>query len=347
MKKVASIMLWVYGFVANLITYITGIGPSWEALNRYLPTWSSSLIIAINTMLLVFLAFYGIVLLLIYATLPYRKSIGTHKIECKPFNMFVYRFLNRNKKLLKVLHCELYHHCYKLKEDIRRGKISDWNQLQERLTDFLKYAGLALKNSLNLSLAVNLKLLSYSSDNSLFLSPYIQVKQGDDKDATIRERELTYKYILLLDTKIELKRAYFDAKHYNEHDASRLYRVNSIFNYLMNSKQRYWMSNDLAKDEANELFYTSSENYPMHYKSMAVFKIAPPERNILPEGLLIFDTEDKGRFAEKECSQLMGYIAHLLYELFLEYHIYEQNRESKKEQSATIPPKKRRNLRRA
>ena len=85
----------------------------------------------------------------------------------------------------------------------------------------------------------------------------------------------------------------------------------------------------------------------MHYKSMAVFKIAPPERNILPEGLLIFDTEDKGRFAEKECSQLMGYIAHLLYELFLEYHIYEQNRESKKEQSATIPPKKRRNLRRA
>ena len=40
-------------------------------------------------------------------------------------------------------------------------------QLQDRIGDFLKYVGLSLKDIFSLSLSINVKLLSYSSDNSL------------------------------------------------------------------------------------------------------------------------------------------------------------------------------------
>lgn len=336
MKKIGNILLWIYGFIANLITYITGLETTLEYLNKHIPIWSSYLIIILNALLLVFLIFYGPILLIIYATLPYRKRIGTHRIECKPFNMFVYRFLNKNGKLLKVVHRELYHHAYKLKEEIRKGRISGREQLQEKITEFLKYVGLSLKDIFSLSLSINVKLLSYSPDKALFLSPYIQIQQESGGNFINAEWNLTYKYIILLDSQMNLQIACSDAKHYNDHDNKRTYRVNSIFNYLMTNNQiRHWMSNDLSKDMSNNIFYTSSENYPTHYKSMAVFKIVPPERDVLPEGLLIFDTNEKGRFVEDECSQLMGFIAHLLYEIFSEYNDYEQKKKAERKQTFT------------
>lgn len=86
------------------------------------------------------------------------------------------------------------------------------------------------------------------------------------------------------------------------------------------------MSNDLEIDELAGDFYTTSDNYPEYYNSMAVFSIAPPESNILPEGLLIFDTKKRGRFSEEECVNLFGYIAHLFYELMREYNNYESKK---------------------
>lgn len=341
MKKIGNILLWIYGFIANLITYITGLETTLEFLNRYIPAWFSYLIIILNVFLFVFLAFYGPILLAIYATLPYRKRIGTHRIECKPFNMFIYRFLNKNGKLLKVVHRELYHRSYKLKEEIRKGHILEREQLQEKITEFLKYVGLSLRDIFNLSLSINVKLLSYSSDEALFLSPYIQIQQENNEIFIDKERNLTYKYIILLDNSTNLQKACSDAKHYNDHDNKKTYCVNSIFNFLMNSQIRHWMSNDLSKDMSKGIFYTSSENYPTHYKSMAVFKIMPPERNVLSEGLLIFDTNETGRFVEEECSQLMGFVAHLLYEFFLEYNYYEQKKKTERKQTFTPNNSKR------
>ena len=333
MKKICNCLLWIYGFIANLITYITGLEKTLDWLNERFPEIISYVIVGFNTILLVFLLVYVPLLLIIYATLPYRKNIGTHKIECKPFNLFRYKFLNKNGKLLKVVHHGIYHQAYKIKEDIRKGRISDKEQLQERIADFLKYVGLSLKDIFSLSLSINVKLLSYSSENYLLLSPYIQVSSANERDDLSSERNLTNKYIVLLDNQADLKNAYFDAKHYDQHDTPKAYRVNSIFNYLMNSKKKYWMSNDLSKDMSEEYFFTSSENYPIHYNSFAVFKIAPPERDVMPEGLLIFDTIDKGRFVEEECSQLMGFVAHLLYELFLEYYNYEKTKETESKEA--------------
>jgi len=128
-----------------------------------------------------------------------------------------------------------------------------------------------------------------------------------------KERNLNHKYIVLPDKDADQKRAFLDAKHYHEHNEERIYQVNSIFNYLFNSNTRYWMSNDLSKDEADEIFFTSSENYPRHYKSMAVFKIVPPFK--------------------KE--------AILLYEIFLEYKIYEQKEETEREKNIYYKRKKK------
>lgn len=107
------------------------------------------------------------------------------------------------------------------------------------------------------------------------------------------------------------------------------YEVNSIFTYLINQRKRYWMSNDLQIDQMNGNFFTSSDNYPEYYKSLAVFSIAPPDKDVLPEGLLIFDTKKTGKFSETECAQLFGYIAHLLYELLTEYNKYESKKKQK------------------
>lgn len=334
MKKICNCLLWIYGFIANLITYITGLEKTLDWLNERFPEIISYVIVGFNTILLVFLLVYVPLLLIIYATLPYRKNIGTHKIECKPFNLFRYKFLNKNGKLLKVVHHGIYHQAYKIKEDIRKGRISDKEQLQERITDFLNYVGLSLKDLFSLSLSINVKLLSYSSDNSLLLCPYIQVSSANERDDSFSERNLTQNYIVLLDNQANLNMSYSDAIHYNEHDNQRIYRVNSVFNYLMNSKKKYWMTNDLSKDISQKIFFTSSVNYPTHYKSMAVFKIAPPERDVFPDGLLIFDSSEKGRFVEKECSQLMGFVAHLLYEFFLDYDYYEKQKKTEKKQAS-------------
>ena len=333
MKNIGKSLLWLYGFIANLITYIQGLEKTLDWLNERFPELISYVIVSINTILLVFLLFYIPLLLFIYATLPYRKTIGTHKIECKPFNLFRYKFINKNGKLLKVVHRGIYHQSYKIKEDIRKGRVLDKEQLQDRIGDFLKYVGLSLKDIFSLSLSINVKLLSYSSDKSLLLSPCIQVSSSNERSGLSSERNLTNKYIVLLDNRADLKNAFSDAKHYDQHDTHKTYRVNSVFNFLMNSKKKYWMSNDLSKDMSEKFFFTSSDNYPIHYNSFAVFKIAPPERDVMPEGLLIFDTIDKGRFVEEECSQLMGFVAHLLYELFLEYYNYEQKKETERKEA--------------
>jgi len=56
---------------------------------------------------------------------------------------------------------------------------------------------------------------------------------------------------------------------------------------------------------------------------MAVFSIIPPNnRKETPKGLIIFDTKKTGRFSERECVNLFGYIAHLFYELLIEYDDY-------------------------
>ena len=342
MRKVLHILLGIYGFIANLITYITGIDNVLNILNKYLPFFSPYLIIVINILLLSLLIFYCPILLTIYVTLSRRKKIGTHNIECSPLNFFVYRLLNKNGKLLKLVHCKLYHHSYKLKNEIRKGLILNREQLQERIGDLLNLTGPSLKDVFNLTLSINIKLLSYSSDNKSFLTPYVQVQRESIKRDVSKERNLNHKYIVLPDKDADQKRAFLDAKHYHEHNEERIYQVNSIFNYLFNSNTRYWMSNDLSKDEADEIFFTSSENYPRHYKSMAVFKIVPPfKKEAIPEGLLIFDTENTGCFVEEECAQLMGLIAHLLYEIFLEYKIYEQKEETEREKNIYYKRKKK------
>ncbi len=85
-----------------------------------------------------------------------------------------------------------------------------------------------------------------------------------------------------------------------------------------------WMSNDLDVEEQADNFHSSSE-YRHLYKSLAVFLIKRPtlgEHDVQVinevEGLLTFDACKSNVFVEKECRQIMGFVAHCVFEIFKE-----------------------------
>lgn len=97
------------------------------------------------------------------------------------------------------------------------------------------------------------------------------------------------------------------------------------------------MTNDLSVDQQRNTFYTSSENFPRDYKSLAIFKIIPPEKDVLPEGFIIFDSEKCGLFSEEICAQIMGLVAHFLYEIFFEINEYEKKSVLQKREVSSSP----------
>ena len=159
---------------------------------------------------------------------------------------------------------------------------------------------------------------------NLCLVPFIHYRNIAERKLDT-QRAFNYSYHIETTEYERLSRyAEIAKKYHKDHGVNRKYEVNSIFTYLITHKERFWMSNDLRRDADNGIFYTSSDNYPDFYKSLAVFSIAPPEKiEVLPEGLIIFDTKKTGRFSETECVNLLGYIAHLFYELLKEYSSYE------------------------
>ena len=163
-------------------------------------------------------------------------------------------------------------------------------------------------------------------EDNLCLIPFIHFRNVAERN-TNNPREFNYCYYIEPEDHTKLSKYATKARQYCQlHDMTRKYEVNSIFTYLITKRKRYWMSNDLTVDEKANDFFTSSDNYPELYQSMAAFSITPPDSSVIPEGLIIFDTKKKGRFSEEECVNLFGYIAHLFYELIIEYNCYESKK---------------------
>lgn len=180
--------------------------------------------------------------------------------------------------------------------------------------------------SFGLDLTINVKRLIMDRENNLCLIPFIHFRNVAERN-TNNPRAFNYCYYIEPEDQTKLSRYATRAHQYCQlHGMTRKYEVNSIFTYLITKRKRYWMSNDLTVDEKANDFFTSSDNYPKLYKSMAAFSITPPDSNVIPEGLIIFDTKKKGRFSEEECVNLFGYIAHLFYELIIEYNGYESKK---------------------
>lgn len=326
-QKVGSICITLLTAFSTIVTIINGLDKTIEWLSTVFSPILSQILVYAN---LIVLLPFGIVVVVIsivsYATRQYRNKIGTHDIPCTLIGFYHFKIANRNNKLLKSIHKNIYHSFYKLKDDMRMHRIKSIEEANKGIEDLLYDIHTAIMKSFKLDLTINVKRLIMDRDDNLCLVPFIHFRNVAERFTT-NPRAFNYCYYIEPEEYEKLSKYTINArKYYQQHELTRKYEVNSIFTYLITKRIRYWMSNDLTLDEKNEDFFTSSDNYPEFYKSMAIFSITPPESNVLPEGLIVFDSKKTGGFSEEECVNLFGYIAHLFYELIIEYNHYESKK---------------------
>lgn len=325
--RIVSISLTVFDIISNAITFINGISKTIILLSKTLGSFFSHFLIYLNAFFFLPIAiFLATTAIISYTTRQYRKSIGTHGIPCSLISMFHFKIANKNNKLLNSIHRDIYHHYYKIKDDIESQRIGSVDNAKKAIGELLRVIHSSILKTFKMDLTINIKKLSSDRQDNLCLVPFIHYRNIAERNQQ-NPRDFNYFYYIGIADFEKLSRYARMAKAYREVER---YEVNSIFTYLINQRKRYWMSNDLKMDEETGDFYTSSDNYPDYYRSLAVFSITPPDKDVLPEGLLIFDTKKTGRFSEKECVHLFGYIAHLLYELLKVYNNYESKKKQKR-----------------
>lgn len=325
-RKVGSVILTLITAAATFVTFINGLDETISRLSKMVGPVFSKILVYGNLVLLPFGIIVVVVAIANHFTRKYREKIGTHNIPCAIISMYHFKIANRNNKLLKSIHRDIYHRFYKLKDDIQMHRIQSVAEADRGIEDLLHDIHAAILKSFRLDLTINIKRLIMDRNNNLCLIPFKHFRNVEERNQN-NPRAFNYCYYIEPEEHVKLAKCTRKARQYHkENDGNHKYEVNSVFTYLITQKKRYWMSNDLEIDELAGDFYTTSDNYPEYYNSMAVFSIAPPESNILPEGLLIFDTKKRGRFSEEECVNLFGYIAHLFYELMREYNNYESKK---------------------
>lgn len=315
------------GFISVIITIVNGYEQTLITLSRYLGPLLSYFLIIINFFLLFPFAVIIVTTAIIsYCTQKYREKIGTHGIPCTLMSMYHFKIANKNNKLLYSIHRDIYHHYYKIIDDICSQRIGSVENANKAIEELVRVIHSSILKTFKMDLTINIKRLSLDRQENLCLVPFIHYRNVAERGFH-NPRDFNYSYFIAIADFERLSRYVTMAKAYRDRER---YEVNSIFTYLINKRKRYWMSNNLKIDEKDGIFYTSSDNYPEYYKSLAVFSIAPPDKDVLPEGLLILDTKKTGKFSEAECAQLFGYIAHLLYELLKEYNKYESKKKQKR-----------------
>lgn len=330
-KQFFSTTLMVIGAISGLITIIKGMGELINQLSDSIGVYFSYFLVFFNVVIL--FPYSLIIVLAIIAnfyTKKYREKIGTHDIPCTLLSMYQFKISNKSNKLLNSIHKDFYHHCYKIKDDIHNGKLNSIDKINEALEDFLRIIHHSILKTFKLDLTINIKRLRLDRRDRLCLVPFIHYRNIAIRNQS-NPRDFNYSYYIQLIESDKLSRFAQAARKYGK---GKEYMVNSIFSYLINERKRYWMSNDLRIDEKEGNFYTSSDNYPEYYRSLAVFSITPPEKKSFPEWLLILDTQKTGKFSEKECVNLFGYIAHLLHELLTEYNNYEKKKNQENRQAS-------------
>lgn len=326
-KKFLSTAVMVIGAVSGLMSIIKGMSELIDQLSGSIGVYLSYILVIFNVVILFPLSIIIVLALIInFYTKKYRERIGTHGIPCTLFSMYQFKISNKNNKLLYSIHKDFYHHCYKIKDDIHNGRLNSTDKINEAFEEFLRIIHHSILKTFRLDLTINIKRLVLDRDDNLCLVPFIHYRNIAVRNQS-NPRDFNYSYFIQLIESDRLSRYAQAAKNYRRNNE---YEVNSIFTYLINERKRYWMSNDLRIDEEEGNFYTSSDNYPEYYRSLAVFSITPPEKKSFPEWLLILDTQKTGKFSEKECVNLFGYIAHLLHELLTEYNNYESKKKQKK-----------------
>lgn len=323
-KRFCTITITFLGLVTYIVTIVNGLPGAINEIAKILGPIISPFFVYFNLVFSLPFAIFLLVMAIISSgTYSYRKSIGTHRIPCSLIGIFHFKVANKNCKLLKTIHGDIYHYYYKIKDDLHRRRINSIDEVNKRFEEFLFIIHASILRSLNLNLTINVKRLIIDRQNKLYLVPFIHYRNSAEREMET-QRDFNYSYYIDRRRYVRLPRYVEMAKrYYKDYGAERKYEVNSIFTYLVAQSKSHWMSNNLEEDVEAGDFYTSSDNYPDFYRSMAAFSIIPPNnRKETPKGLIIFDTKKTGRFSERECVNLFGYIAHLFYELLIEYDDY-------------------------
>lgn len=255
------------------------------------------------------------------------EDAGTHKIACALVPYARYRIINKTNKLLRSLHCDLYHtfvNCKNTVLTLKRQRNQNHqnvqlsiNDIKPQIRNLLNGFYRVLYENFRLDLSINFYLSETENGNPvltrcLFYQSLKEQNQGE-------MRQMNYKYIIHDNEVQSLENYASNARNFISQHPNTPYKKNSIFDYVLTTNNASWMSNDLRIDEQKGSFFSSSNYYRHRYKSMAVFAIIPPNNGNNPnnaiKGLLTFDSRNTRKFSEKECTMLMGLMAHQLYEL--------------------------------
>lgn len=329
-----SIIVSVFSIGADFLTYYQSLSNfAKDHFGEAFPSWGLDVLCIIES--LVFWAGLAVLILVIaYNVLKhYFTHIGTHQIPCTIYNMYKYKFTPMNETILRILHRDLYHKVYFEKRKIEELKIKDFDDARPRIMSVVQQFHDSLYQIFKLDLSISIKTIT-KQDSQTCLKQYLHFRSSQESKID-GKRYLNNVYLLTENESDDLSVYASLAKTHVQRHGNQKYKKNSIYDYILATNHNSWMSNDLGIDTKNGIFYSSSSNYKTYYNSLAVFAIIPPEcetdRGNLIKGILIFDSIKTSLFSEKECNWLMGYMAHLIYELF--QAIEDNNGQSEKGQS--------------
>lgn len=326
MKKSISIIILAISVIVDiiaLISYIKCLLRNWLGISMDMAA-SIKIIVIVITTATIFVCLHYLLSLMKEELI----EAGTHEIPCA-FVPYL-RYKARRYKIivmLRMMHYELYHTLVESKKEVLRRKQQrpqeqrdnplPANEAKPELNQLLNCFHQIWYEIMELDLSISFYLSEMENGNTvltrcLFLPSQKERNRGHD-------RQLNYKYIIHNCNGQRLSDYASNADHYIRENRHTQYKKNSIFDYVLTTRNPFWMSNDLSIDQAGKNFYTSSEYYRERYNSLAVFAIIPPGNANNPhnaiKGLLTFDSRKTNVFCEEECTILMGYMAHLLYDL--------------------------------
>lgn len=317
MKRIFSFAIYILSIFADLYTIYSGLESTIKNWIAEPPLWIIILAYLLFIISILYVVYYSLHLYLM------RKCIlsGTHEIPCSLFSYMWAKYINKTRTSLHVMH-KIYHESYFTKQKIRdnRDRYNNIEAIKPLVKHFLDTAILAVQRTLHIDTKISVKKITQIQQDYV-LQTYIYVT-GNLNGHEMRSTERKYIITELNDNMPRTLSTWYDvSKHYATRNGNAQYVSNSIFNYMIGMGVPCWMSNDLKIDEQNKIFHTSSD-YRSLYKSLAAFLIMKPkdDENEVSEveGILTFESDKTNVFVEKECQQIMGFVAHCLYEIFKE-----------------------------
>lgn len=229
-KMIGSFCLTLLTVFSTISTIINGMDKTKEWLSTVLgPILSQIFIYANFIVLLPFGIVVVVVSIISYFTLQYRKRIGTHEIPCTLISLYHFKIANRNNKLLKSIHKDIYHNFYKLKDDMHMRRIRTVEEANKGLEDLLYDIHKAILKSFGLDLTINVKRLIMDRENNLCLIPFIHFRNVAER-ITNNPRAFNYSYYIGPECHTKLSKYATMARQYcQQNDMNRKYEVNSIF----------------------------------------------------------------------------------------------------------------------